>query len=348
MPGESSAARPGITFSASGSLPRWLAEHRVSLGFTTYQAGKVFLVGCQPDGRLSIFERTFPRCMGLWANGATMWMSSLYQLWRFENQLEPAETYDGYDAVFTPVVGYTTGELDIHDLAVDSDGSVVFVNTLFNCLATISSRRSFRPLWRPSFISDLVAEDRCHLNGLAMRDGRPGFVTAVSSSDVVDGWRDRRDGGGVVIDVASDDVVLSGLSMPHSPRWHDGRLWLLESGAGDLGYVEDEAFHRVAFLPGYARGLAIVGDCALVGLSRPRHGSSFSGLALDDALRTHDADPRCGVHVIDLSTGAVVAWLRIEGAVTEMYDVVSIPDLQRPMMLGFQTDEIGRAISIEE
>jgi uncharacterized protein (TIGR03032 family) len=337
-----------LTLSTSRHFVPWLQRHRVSLGFTTYQAGKVFLIGVQPSGRLSVFERTFSRCMGMWADGQTIWMSSLFQLWRFENQLEPGVTHDGYDAVYTPMAGHTTGDLDVHDLAVTGDGQVVFVNTLFNCLATLSRTRSFTPVWRPGFISELVPEDRCHLNGLALRDGQPRYVTAVAGSDVVDGWRDRRTDGGVVIDVATGEVVCAGLSMPHSPRWHNGRLWLLESGTGYLGYVEDGAFRRVTFLPGYARGLAIVDNYAVVGLSRPRETSTFSGLALDGELGRRDAEPRCGVHVIDLATGATAEWLRIDGVVQELYDVVALPGVVRPMVIGFQTDEIQRSISIDD
>ena len=114
---------------------------------------------------------------------------------------------------------------------------MIFVNTLFGCLATFSPRASFQPLWRPPFLSALVPEDRCHLNGLAMRDGRPAYVTAVAASDVADGWRDRRRDGGCVIDVASGGIVASGLSMPHSPRWYRDRLWVLNSGTGEFGSV---------------------------------------------------------------------------------------------------------------
>jgi len=179
-----------------------------------------------------VFERTFNRCMGLWGDGQTLWMSSLYQLWHFENVLTPGEQYNGHDRLYVPRVGYTTGDLDIHDLAVDGGGRVVFLNTRFSCLATLSEKCSFTPLWRPPFISKLAAEDRCHLNGLALDEGQPRYVTAVSTSDVTDGWRDRRRDGGVVVDVRSNQVIASGLSMPHSPRVHQGRLWLLNSGTG--------------------------------------------------------------------------------------------------------------------
>src|SRR5271165_1690180 len=218
---------PWVEVTGSPHLSTWLAEQQVSLAFTTYQTGKLFLLGRQPDGRLAVFERTFNRAMGLWADGQTLWLGTLYQVWRFENLLRPGEIYQGHDRLYVPKVANTTGDLDIHDIAVDRNGRPVFVATSFGCIATLSERSSFTPLWRPPFLSKLAAEDRCHLNGLALVDGRARYVTAVSSSDVADAWRDRRRDGGVVLDVTSDRTIAKGLSMPHSPRWHGGRLWLL-------------------------------------------------------------------------------------------------------------------------
>ncbi len=342
------ATPPTLEITGSRQFNAWLAEQGVSLAFTTYQTGKLFLVGLQPDGRLSVFERTFNRAMGLWAHPDYLYMSSLYQLWRFENALELGQLQNGYDRLYVPQVGYTTGDIDIHDIAVDRNGRVVFVNTLFNCLATVSERHSFVPLWKPPFISRLAAEDRCHLNGLAMEDGHPRYVTAVSQTDIVDGWRDRRHNGGCVIDVQTDTVILSGFSMPHSPRLYQSKLWLLNSGVGEFGYVDREkgVFEPVTFCPGYMRGLAFSGDFAVVGLSRPRQNKTFSGLPLDDNLRARDAEARCGLQVIDLRTGDIVHWLRIEGIVQELYDVTVLPGVHRPMALGFKTDEIRRILTI--
>ena len=288
------------------------ATQRVSLALTTYQAGKLMFLGRQPDGRLSVFERTFNRCMGLWADGQTLWMSSLYQLWRFENALQAGNLYNGYDRLYVPRVGYTTGDLDIHDIAIDKGGRPVFVNTRFGCLAIVAERDSFTPLWRPTFLSKLANEDRCHLNGLALEQGEPRYVTAVSTSDVVDGWREKRQGGGVVIDVRDHRLVATGLSMPHSPRLYRSRLWLLNSGTGEIGSIDlkSGAFVPLAFCPGYLRGLAFAGDHAIVGLSRPRHDKTFSGLALDAVLAAKGAEARCGLHVIDLQTGDTVHWVR--------------------------------------
>ena len=175
--GTSSPGHPQLELVGSRQLPQWMLEQNVSFAFTTYQTGKLFLIGLQPEGRLSVFERTFNRCMGLWGDGQTLWMSSLYQLWRFENVLVPGQLTDGYDRLYVPQVGYTTGDIDIHDVAVDADGRVIFVNTLFGCLATASETHSFVPLWKPPFVSRLAAEDRCHLNGLQCETGdRPNSV----------------------------------------------------------------------------------------------------------------------------------------------------------------------------
>jgi len=335
---------------SSRGFPEWLASKTLSLAFTTYQAGKLFLVGHRENGRLSVFERTFNRCLGLWGDGQTLWMSSLYQLWRLENSLAAGQLANGFDRLYVPQAAYTTGDVDAHDIAVDFSGRPIFVNTLFNCLATVSERYSFTPVWKPEFITDLVAEDRCHLNGMALVDGRPKYVTCVSRSNVVDGWRDRRASGGCVIDVETNEVIVEGLSMPHSPRWHDGKLWLLESGTGYLGTVDFSrgTFERVAFCPGYLRGMSFAHGYALVGLSKQRENRTLSGLALDQELASRDADPRCGIEVIDLATGACVHWVRLEGIVTELYDVVGLADVHRPMAIGLKTDEIRRVISVGE
>ncbi|WP_416896650.1 MAG: TIGR03032 family protein [Minwuia sp.] len=347
---EASANDEKLVLTPSRQFGSWLAEQRISLAFTTYQAGKLFLIGTQADGRLSIFERTFNRCMGLWADGQTLWMSSLFQLWRMENILPAGESYQGYDRVYVPQVGYTTGDIDVHDVAVDTDGKPVFAATLFGCLATVSDRYSFRPLWKPPFLSKLAAEDRCHLNGLAMRDGKPAFVTAVSRSDVADGWRDRRTDGGIVIDVESGEIVAEGLSMPHSPRWHNGKLWLSNAGTGEFGHIDLKTgkFEPLAFCPGFLRGAAFTGDFAIVGLSMPRENRTFSGLELDDRLKKADTGPRCALQVIDLKSGDIVHWLRIEGVVQELYDVSVLPGVRRPMAIGFMTDEIRRVLTVDD
>jgi uncharacterized protein (TIGR03032 family) len=342
------AGEPWIEVICSPDFTAWLAAQRVSLAFTTYQTGKLFLLGRYPDGRPTVFERTFDRCMGLWGDGQTLWVSTHYQLWHFENVLPPGKTHEGHDRVYVPRVGYTTGDLDTHDVAVESTGRVVFAATTFSCLATLSERASLSPLWRPAFVSRLAPEDRCHLNGLALDGGRVRYVTVVADSDVADGWRDRRRDGGRVLGVPDSRVLASGLSMPHSPRVYRGRLWVLDSGTGHMGSLDPVGgpFEPLTFCPGYMRGLAFAGDYAVVGLSRPRHDKTFGGLPLDGNLAMRGAESRCGLQVIDLRNGDVVHWVRLEGSVSELYDVAVLPGVVRPMALGFKTDEIRRLITV--
>jgi uncharacterized protein (TIGR03032 family) len=338
----------------SSRFSAWLASVDASLALTTYQAGRLFFVGRKADGGVRAHERLIEQCQGLWSDGQSLWTSGLYMLWRFENMLRTGEaTPAGADRKFVPVEGRVVGRIDVHDIGLgDIDGvqRPVFVNTLFNCLATVSDKASFRPLWRPAFISALVAEDRCHLNGLAMAGSKPAFVTAVSRSDVADGWRDRRHDGGIVIDVASGDIVAGGLSMPHSPRLYDGRLWLLNSGTGEFGTVDmaDGRFTPVCFCPGYARGLAFIGRYAVIGLSKPRQGGTFAGLTLDQRLAEKDAAARCGLIIVDTGKGNLVEWLRFGHTIDELYDVAILPGVRAAEAIGFKFDDIQREITIEE
>ena len=341
-------AVPQFELTTSRQFPNFLAEQQISLAFTTYQAGKLFLLGLQPDGHVSVSERTLARCMGMVASPGGLHVATLYQIWRFRNVLDAGVLHNGHDALYAPRMSWVTGDLDVHDMGLLPDGRPVFANTLFSCVATVSDAHSFVPLWQPRFISKLAAEDRCHLNGLAMDGNVPRYVTVVGQSDVADGWREHRHNGGCVIDMASHEVVAGGLSMPHSPRLHAGKLWLLNSGTGEFGWVDVKAgrFEPVAFCPGYMRGLAFVGDYAVLGLSQSRGNRTFSGLALDEALAKRGAQARCGLMVVDLRTGDTVHWVRLAGVVQELYDVVLLPGVRRPSAIGFKSDSIRRVITV--
>jgi uncharacterized protein (TIGR03032 family) len=328
-----------------------MREIRAILAFTTYQTGKLFLIGLQPDGKFSVFERTFERCMGLCApDSNTLWVTTLYHMWRFENAIPAGQAANGFDRLFVPQAAYTTGDVDAHEIAMNASGRPVFVNTLFSCLAEPSETHSFRPIWKPPFITKFAAEDRCHLNGLAMEAGEPHYVTAVSTTDVHEGWREHRREGGVVLHVPSGEVVARGFSMPHSPRVHDGKLYVLNSGAGEFGHVDLDSgkFEPICFCPGYARGLSILGNYDVIGLSTCRENLTFQGLPLDEALAAKGVEPRCGLQIVDLRTGDVVHSLQIEGVVRELYDVAILPGAVRPAALGFKTEEIRRTITLEE
>ena len=343
------SSTPSFEILTSRNFASWLISQHASITFTTYQVGKVFMIGINPDGKIHLTERTFPRCMGLGGNTQTIWMSSRFQVWRFENSLQPGQVYNHYDRVYLPQMAYTTGDLDIHDIIMGKDEKPIFVNTLFSCLAMVSETHSFRPVWKPPFISKLAPEDRCHLNGMAGIDGEPAYVTAVSKSDVSDGWRDQRKNGGILMDIRNNEIVCEGLSMPHSPRWYRDKLWLLEAGSGFFGFVDQQTgkFEKVCFCPGFLRGLTFVGDYALIGLSSIRENRTFSGLDLDENLKSRNVNARCGIQIVNLNTGAAEHWIRMEGMIQELYDVKILPKVRRPLLIGTRKDEINKMVSIE-
>lgn len=339
-----------IDFDCSRNFVKWLKLNDVSIMFSTYQSGKIFFIGHNPDNTLSIFERTFNRCMGMYADPNTIYLSTLYQLWRFENVLGKDQDYNGFDKLYVPQMAYTTGDLDGHDVAIDEHGQPIFINTLYSCIATVSDSHSFRPIWQPKFISKLTPEDRCHLNGLAMENGKPRFVTAVAATDIYDGWREHRAGGGIVIDVDSNEIVCEGLSMPHSPRLYQDKLWLTNSGTGEFGFIDvnkgSSKFEAVAFCPGYARGVSFVNNYVIIGLSQPRD-KTFTGLPLQDNISEKNISPRCGMQIIDINTGDCVHHMTFNTIIKELYDVVLVPGVKKPMAIGMVNDEIHNIITIQ-
>lgn len=332
--------------SVSRGFGGWLTRTGCSLAFTSYQTGQLFLVGLLPGGQVSFHQQNYVRAMGLHATPQRLYVGSLFQIWRLENVLAPHERANGhFDRLYVPRNAQTTGDIDVHELSVDRSGRVIFVNTKYSCLATMSITHGFKPLWKPPFISRLAAEDRCHLNGLAMADGAPAYVTAVSRSDMINGWRDRRHEGGVLIDVNDDRIVTDQLSMPHSPRVAADGVYLLDSGRGMLARIDPKTGARtdIAFCPGFLRGLAIHGGYAIATVSLPRDGA-FSGLALQDELKKRDGEPWCGICIVDLRTGDLVEWIRLDGAIKELFDVAVIPETHCPMALGVSSPDIQSLI----
>lgn len=320
-----------VDYSVSPGLAKRLSTLGVHFAFSSYQANIFFIVGVKSDGGINIAQTGIQRPMGMCPNGKQGFsLVSGPQIIHFQNVLQPEEQLNHFfDVGYVPRHIEFTGALDAHDLGIDTLGKSLFVNTRFNCLARPHPQHSFEEVWRPKFVSALVDEDRCHLNGLAVSDGVPCYATAVSKSDTIDGWRDRRANGGIIVDVRTDKIVCEGLSMPHSPRLANDRLWVLNSGTGELGEVVLDGsgsgkFEPVMFCPGFVRGLAIIGNFAFVGLSKPRY-KRFEGLELDESLKQADSEPWCGVQIIDLEKRACVDWLRIDGAIAELYDVMVLP-----------------------
>jgi uncharacterized protein (TIGR03032 family) len=338
----------------SPGFERWLTDNDTSLAFALPPAKLVF-VGRDLDDRIAVYERTFDKTMGLSADGThRIYMGGRYQLWRFDDVPLTAQATDsGFDRCFAPRQVWVTGNINVHDVAVDPRGGpgrgVTMVATRFSCLARPSDDAGFEPVWQPPFVSSFRPGDRCHLNGLAMGPDGPAYVTAVGATDDLERWRTERRGGGIVMDVASNEIVARGLSMPHSPRLHEGALYATHSGDGALIKVDPHAgsWEEIGFAPGFLRGLAFVGRYAIVGSSMPREGDLYSGLPLDDRLAAAKQRPRLGLFIFDLSTGAVVEWLFVEGSSREIFDVIALPGVRRPMAYGIVGPELAESVWVD-
>jgi uncharacterized protein (TIGR03032 family) len=335
-------------YTQTDSFVALLHQLRASLLVTTYQANKLLVVRAMGAG-LSTLVRHFDRPMGLAVDSRRLALGARNQIWFLRNAPEIApriEPAGAHDACYLPRSCHVTGDIAIHEMAWVSDvgrfskpsHELWVVNTRFSCLCMLDPDYSFVPCWRPPFISALVPEDRCHLNGLAIVEGQPKYVTVLGETDTANGWRAYKAQGGCLLEVPSGAILVRGLSMPHSPRWHDGRLWLLESGTGRLLLLDlaTGQGQTVTELPGFARGLALAGPYAFVGLSKIRPTSAMDGVPL--AQRRDSL--KCGVGVVDLRTGQMTALLEFQTAVEEIFDVQLLPGLRFPEVLGFQKEAV--------
>jgi len=325
-----------ITVSASPGVAQLLSHLRTSLLVSTYERGAVAVIrGIGPN--LAITMLRVDRAMGIAAEGNRLAIGTRHRIMQMTNNPSLAPSLPGNvpgaalpDACYTPLHTHVTGEIDLHEMAFGGE-DLWFVNTRFSCLCTLDLRSSFVPRWRPPFVTRYAPEDRCHLNGLALgEDGRPRYVTAFAVSDTAEGWRPERTTGGLVMDVDSGEIVARGLSMPHSPRLHNGALWVLDSGRGGLSRV-DVASGRVdtvATFDGFTRGLDFVGNFAFVGLSQVRESKSFGGTPM--AERVSEDRRFCGVQVVDATNGRVLGHLQFETGVGEVFAVQALAGIGFP------------------
>jgi uncharacterized protein (TIGR03032 family) len=324
----------------TSNLPELFEQLQISLMLSTYQADKAIVVR-NDNGTLNTHFRTFAKPMGIIADQNKLTIGGANTVWEYRNvpavakKLEPAGKHD---ACYLPRRIHVTGDIDIHELARDINDELWVVNTRFCCLCTLDAEHSFYPRWRPPFVSALAPEDCCHLNGLAILDGYPKYVTALGETDVFGGWRVNKARGGILIDVDSNKVLLRGLSMPHSPRWYQGKLWLLESGEGSLAQInlEHRNWRTVAQLPGFTRGIDFFGPLAFIGLSQVRESAVFSGIPLVNRLR----DRTCGVWVVNIENGETVGFLRFEAGVQEIFAVQVLRGMRFPELLEWNDERL--------
>ena len=305
-----------------------LKHFGISLAISTYQAGRLILAR-EENGKTNTHFRQFNKPMGMVANQDRLTLGTAAQIWDFRNvpSAAPRVQPEGkHDACYLVRDVKTTGDIDIHEMTWVNGSSgeeLWFINTRFSCLCTFKPGYSFMPQWRPPFISEYDMRDRCHLNGLAVRDGKPRYITALGETDEPGGWRKNKASGGILMDIQTNEFLLHGLSMPHSPRWHENKLWFLESGCGTLNYLDEKTGKniKVAELPGFTRGLDFVGKYAIIGLSQVRETAVFAGLPLTQTQPVRHS----GVWIVDTTDGEIKAFLKFEKGVQEIFAVSVLP-----------------------
>ncbi|MFO0965448.1 MAG: TIGR03032 family protein [Gemmataceae bacterium] len=318
-----------IRCSHSESLPALLSDLRLSVLISTYQTGHLVAVSAT-EGRLTVTFHQFERAMGIAVKPGTIAVCTRKEVWFLRDAPDiAAKLQPWHDACFLARTSHFTGDIEAHQSAWIGNEFWV-VNTLFSCLCALHPHYSFAPRWRPPFVSALRPEDRCHLNGLAVVDGQPRYVTALGETDSPAGWRPVKQNGGCLIEIPSGRLLARGLSLPHSPRVDGKQVYFLHSGRGELAMADAETGQvaAVAGLPGVARGLALHGGYAFVGLSKAR--PTLEGVPI--VARRQEL--RCGLWVVELGTGAIVAHLEFGAGVEEIFDVQVLPGIVSPYISG--------------
>lgn len=304
-----------------------LAQAKSSIFITTYKTGHVINIRQDEKGLNSEFLR-MKKPMGMAFSGKQLaiGLEQSIKTWvnlpTLRNVVEPKGKNQ---AIYIPRHETFTGDVAIHEMAfgtAEGYEGLWWVNTKFSCLCKQDMDFSWKPVWRPEWITEFAAEDRCHVNGLAMVDGRPKYVSALSQTNEPNGWRKLKGTSGVIVDIETNKIVAQGLSMPHSPRWYQGKLWVLESGKGSIASVNIETGEvtTVATLPGFTRGLSFIGKYAIIGLSQVRE-SVFKELPVTEQT----AERACGVWIVDIETGKIAGSMKFQGAIQEIFDVKLLP-----------------------
>lgn len=338
-----------VKVSCSEGLYSWLDDNDASLLFSTKATSKIFAIGLGDDNKISIGERDFSLA-GSITDGPdnSLFISSGLQLWRLINSIPSGKDFKGFDRFYLPQQSFMMGELGIQDMQFDTRGVVLFASSLFSCIATLSPTHSFIPIWQPKFISKLCAENRCHLTGLALDNNKPKYVTLASETDSKQGWLENFIDRGVIIDVTSNTTIASGLTLPRCPRLYKEKLWILNSGAGSLGYIDitTGSFEEVTACPGMPTSLDFINNYAIVGVSRPKQEGAHKDLSLWQSLEKDNQECSCGVYIINLDTGKIEQHISFDAVINEVFSVKALRGAKRPMLIGPNQAELATIITI--
>jgi uncharacterized protein (TIGR03032 family) len=308
----------------------------------------VVIFSPQDQDRLIQLPRNFERPMGM-AYKKNVWAIGLRDsVVITSNAPGLAKNYppnpNTYDGLFVPRTSYYTGALDIHDLVWSGD-DLVAVNTMFSCLMSFDHEQSFKPIWKPHFITKMMPEDRCHINGLAIENEKPRFITALGNTDESYAWKPGMLNGGILMDVPTNEIILSDLPVPHSPRLYEDGLYMQLSATGELVKVDPErgTYDVITKLNGFLRGMDRIGDYLFIAMSRLRQSSSLfreAPVAKESVV--------CGISIVYIPTGKQVGYIIYNTTVEELFDVTVLPDMVRPNIMNLEKALHRHTISTEE
>lgn len=348
----------------TSNLPRILKALNLSLAVTSYQCSRLITIRTQDGEHLDTRFTEFSQPMGICADEDRFTIGTANEVIDFRRSdalLEAIKSgamdnTDGLskkvlekqqseleklleqrdkelvrvkraDALYLQRGTITTGMINIHDIAWGDEGLWV-VNSAFSCLSTLSPMHSFIARWKPEFISELGPEDRCHLNGMAMLDGRPRYVTTFNMENNRDSWSDGRIDYGTLIDIDTNELLVEGMILPHSPKCHDGFVYVCESGFGHVWKVDPKTKEKtlVVSLPGFTRGLYFYDQLMFVGTSRLRKRNNKNPIPLRDL---HE-ETQAGIWVINLATNQQIGHITFDGDIDQIYDVAILPNSTMP------------------
>ncbi|NOZ36205.1 MAG: TIGR03032 family protein [Chlorobi bacterium] len=317
----------------------------ISLIISTYQAGKVIILSSVEKDKLIQLPRTFDNPMGIAVEKKALAIATKNEVVVLRNADGLGKRYPlnpgKYDGIFVPRAKYYTGNIAMHDMEFIAN-KITGVNTLFSCLCNIDDKYSFTPFWKPPFISELVSEDRCHLNGTATENNSIKYVTALGKTNTLQGWRNNKMSGGIIMEYPSGEIITEGLGMPHSPRVYDGKLYVLNSAQGELIRINTKngTSEVICNLGGFARGMSRYGDYLFIGVSKLRHNSAvFRDLPIAEKSFA-------GVVAVYLPYGSIAGQLEYTMSVDEIYDVKVLEGLKRPSILSDSSEVHELALSV--